>query len=145
VPAHWTIREEDIGRVIDVLEAEVQRGGVGGVPEEDAYKHAKLVKHDEDVYIRIHPLNPSTLNQTAADWASHRAFLDELFPIVKQRVRDAERRWSDADRPRMDEVEKDSYYGWDLSEWRNVHGEVEVEGVEAEGAGLELARILRVE
>jgi len=92
----------------------------------DERMNAKLTKHIGDMYIEIHSLRPDTLSQTASgvavDWESTRGWFDELVPIYRRRAADLKWAWSDSEM--IDERElDDSYFNWDLSQWRNAQQE----------------------
>jgi casein kinase I family protein HRR25 len=83
-----------------------------------------------NIYVKIHSLGPDTLSRTAdggvVDWESDRGWFDELVPIYRRRMADLE--WVCTEDQPADSSDKrclsDSYYEYDLSEWRNIQQEL---------------------
>jgi casein kinase I family protein HRR25 len=91
--------------------------------------NSKMIESVGDVYIKVHSLGPDTLFRTAeghvVDWESDRGWFDELVPTYRRRAADLERVWTeDQQADNSDEGDlSDSYFGYDLSEWRNIQQE----------------------
>ena len=129
MPVHWKITDSSLNTLLRLDARPNPALTNGGVSISDQHMNAKLMQSLGDVYIKVHPLGPDTLSQTAewdvVDWESERGWFDELVPIYRRRAADLERVLTDDQQAgNSDEGDlSDSYFGYDLSEWRNIQQE----------------------
>jgi hypothetical protein len=127
VPVHWKIPEKSLN-ILSHLENSIFTNGA--FSKSDEHINAKMMNDIGYFYIKIHSLEPDTLHRTTdgdvVDWESDRGWFDELVPIYRRRAMDLERVWTDQQCDNNDERSlSDSYFEYDLSEWRNVQQECE--------------------
>ena len=129
MPVHWKVTDSALNTLLRLDARPNPALTNGGVSKSDQHANAKLMQSLGDVYIKVHPLGPATLPRTAewdvADWESDRGWFDELVPIYWRRAADLERVWTDDQQAGSSNEGdlSDSYFGYDLSEWRNIQQE----------------------
>ncbi|KAJ6627619.1 hypothetical protein B0H10DRAFT_2210131 [Mycena sp. CBHHK59/15] len=143
IPAHWSLGEDSL----DALRAKVGAPDTTCSPLPD---NKMLLVKGQVAYIEGQPLNPDTLCGLTCgevNWASERAWFDELVPIAERQAHDDGWLWTVRDGSQKEL--SDSYSEEDITAWRNVQQEREefaTLGAESEAMlDAQLGRITAVE